>query len=578
MRNIIRRAVIQARRGDTTEELDALGGLVTTVVSGNEALTQADTISDGRISKGLVASIEALVINGENTPLDTLVDSISAGFDTTAMIAADPQFLALGKHTFIASEDGMATGVSADSIADTDSIDSVVGGEFQAIVAQLNMYRVISSAIPYITGNVANIEKVKSNGQSSNRYRVYTTQAITENDAGELAEGALITPVNTGLKFASSSRDETLLADGVATSFVFNLKAVDTDPTNYKMERGVNKVEVPQFVDIDGGGNLEYLEINDYDVTSKNAIATRTVNYDTQTVTAAFDYAQGTITLTVSDAAMLPADTKVYFDAQLDGTTPSDYMGKIGTDITFREYSAKSYRIGTSIRFDDLRDVREALGIDAHANALIEALRKIIEEDKRLTMNNFYKMAIPYGETIDLTQQGNLALTSEIYKNFEVAVEQGRLHVQQTSQLNGKMVFFGGSGIVDIATKATTRTENSTFIEDSEEQGVRLHANLHTNGTTSNYPLMYDPLFEDKYPVTGNAVDGFVHTVILALCPTNPTQKPIITGIAKPMIPVPLGVDKDVNKATVIEGKFINDANKDTHSRSLVLELKFLIK
>ncbi len=504
--------------------------IVAKEVANNEAMASFDS---------LLAEHKAIPL-GEQSSLS--LDSLVSG----AMIDAEKAGFPLTPASFDAA---LQAAQSILENADLDSINDASGAIILASFIKLNIFQILSASIPF-TGDVSGIE---STGGSGSKFQIVTITPVVTRAMGDLEVDDCIDGSNSGSTFAFTERTSVMVAVNGATPasptvYTFNLRAKNKDANNAKMERGVNSV------------TIGVLEIQDFDITTNEAIGKRQVTHNGITYDVSFNYNAGTIVLTLSKD--IAVGTKIYFSSALSAKALGDATGVIGSEAIPNIYIGKAVAIDTSTNTLQTREMQKVLGYDSNSTELMMAMSKISEEAKANKLRLVHQMATPYGITIDIASATENTITAR-YKRVLVEIEKARTEITTQTGLTSNIVIVGGIGLVEVYASLSSNEGKTGVINQGSETGFRKLGVLN-----DNIEVYFDPNYDATHPV----VNG-VHTFSVIGNPSDSTRRAVISGVGVPLMPVDLGTDSNSNKKTRIEGKLVISANKAEASKRLVRQL-----
>lgn len=427
-----------------------------------------------------------------------------------------------------------------------DDVGNISGGDIIATYVALNIFTVLSANLPFV-GDIADLVAMQG-GKDNTKFQVVSANAVVVDGMGETVKGDVINSVNAGKSMAYSERKDTQEFVTATLTYTFNAKKLVADTGNYAMERGTNEVII--------GGSIF---INDFEVASTEAVATRTVTVDSIDYKATFNYEAGTIVLVLSDNIV--ADTKIYFIASLSADKLGEITGSVGTEISTHTYVAKPVALNTKVNTLKLRQVLQATGLNLNSNDLVVALNKIAEETKAMKLEYATMFAKPFGTTIDITSATETTIADR-YKHFLIGVEEAKANIVTTSQLTSTVCLVGGSGLVKLFAGLSNDATTTRIITDDNNSIRRL-------GVLNNsYECFFDPNHDTKYPIVGQ-----VSKIFVVGNPSEPSKKVAIAGVGLPILPEDLGLDTNSNKTISLQGKMVISFNKESRSQELVKTL-----
>jgi len=557
------------KKAETNEERRAAAEELKSHIKQSMAGVDFDSVDSQRVVEEITINTFRLIDSGHD--FDSVDASILAAIDAVGKITTDSRYKKAGKSAFI--KDGDFSRMVEAGGHDFDSVDSLVGGEVQATFLNMAIHQVYTRQAPYIVGTVVPVPPEGTSVSMGNKYRVYELFAISNSDNGGITKGERLTPQNIGKDFTSSQRIGTIQGDGVATSYVFNLKNKPTDVANYKMKKGVNEVTINGF--INASGTPIFVDINDGNISSSSEPTyTDKTSFGANNITTVFNYEAGTITVTVITATSIPTTAVISFSSELSGHNKEDITPIVSTEFKFKEYVPHGVRVQISASIEDLRAISTALGVDTLANSGRAAMEKIAGEENSKAPRMFYSMArIVTNEVIDVTANVGLATTSETYKPIVAGLEAARSRILEDSLTNGRLFVYGGNATRNILTMAQMGTDNSSIIMDESSVGVREIGTLRNVANGSAYPFVYDPQFDTLYPPVVDGT-GWIHTIVVAIEGQTENTKQVLSGIAQPLIPVIQGYTVQLDKGIVYEGLKLLAPNKSDLVRQTVVLLK----
>lgn len=507
---------------------------VSTAVAGlrqatsGSALTQFDSINtfDDALDANVTLSMDDVIANSivfaQQNGVKLTVDKID-----TAIVAAEK----------------VARRFQADSIGD------VAGAEVVATYIKANILTILGADVPF-AGNISDATPANS-GKNNTKFQILSVEPIVSGAMGDLSKGDFITPLNAGGVFSSLERVMEKLFVTDTLTYTYDVKKVDSDTENYAMERGVNQLIV--------AGNIFF---DDFNVTSRETTATRSLTADGIDYKVEFKYDDGQIVLTVSDN--IADGTKMVAMASLNADKLSEVSGSVESDIVSNIYTAITFSQDVKINSLKLRQVLQSTGISLMSNDLNVALTKISEEIKAKKIAKGLMWATDFGEVVDVASADEDTI-SEKNKHALIRIEEARNDIAIKSGLTSNIVLFGGAGILKLFTALSTDA-SKTNVVITNETSIRFLGYI--NGTI---PCYYNPTHDIDYPA-----DDTTHSMFVIGVPAEHTKRIVVSGVGLPIIPDDLGTNQDSDKVTRLLGKIVVDANRD--ARSLKLARKIQVK
>ena len=437
---------------------DSISNLVDAVIADNEDVTRLDDI----------------VSKTEEVPSlkDTIVDSIMQTVESGDIVTLDALESALSAVNSIAT-------------VRKDSINNMQGGEIVGTLVAANIQSILSSNLPGFEGNIPDM--VALGGRDNTKFQVLSVVPVSTVGMGNFGAGETITSVNASDTMASSEREEVQVFVQNTLTYTFNAKAKFDDASNYPLERGKNEITI----------GSTGVEINDYEVSTTEASASRIITIDGITYTGTFDYDAGTIVLDVS--ANIPENTNIYFSGALSTKNLGEISGTVGVEIIDHKYTSKTVVLNVTANSLDTRRVLQSGRLNIMSSSMGVAVNKIAEEMKAKKIDKAVRFATPFGDVIDLTAGGsNYSAIVSQYKQFNMGVESARADITKTSQITSQVAIVGGSALVNVISALTDETEGSAKVITDDNTSFRLLGMI--NGI---YPAYFDPRHDLKYPKDG---------------------------------------------------------------------------
>lgn len=412
------------------------------------------------------------------------------------------------------------------------------------VLLGLNLF-LVSSVKPIFIGSVNNLES----DITGLKLRLLEAKSSVVRTAGEItAVGADITSTDAIYKeFAFLSRKKTIQHVVGTTSLTFNLKATDTDATNYQMQRGMNSVSV-----------LGY-KLEDYETDSKGSISKRyatLTNEDETTfdVEAIFDYTAGTIEVNFTNGEPL-ADTNIFFRASLDTTNIDEIAGAISSKIEPTTFVAQRVVLDIVGRLFDIREMG-AMGISAKQISTLMATSKIENELIMNLMLELFSMGKEIAGVIDVQNAVENTTVHDRYGNLIKAILNAHSDIVTKSGENGVCCIVGGSAIFDIVNSLSTSNnagQKDFTASKGSDRGIR-KISVIGGGRIIAY---YMPTFDDLFPITNGE-----SKICVTNAPSDTLKRPVLTGIGLPLMPDTDNITELSGATTTrLSGSFVAEAN-----------------
>ena len=434
----------------------------------------------------------------------------------------------------LAAVDKVVSGFSADAIGSTK------GREVVAQTIGVHIISAISANLPF-SGNIATFVSDGNTGAGgSTKAKIYYTIAKANKSIGDIEVGDSFDGIKALTPYASMAREETMITTTGITTYSFNLKVKTTDSANFKMEIGRNSVMVAG------------VELDDYEADSSAKKTNRNKEVDGVTYDAEFDYALGTIVLNLSAAA--DGDT-VAFSASLDRTDLTDIVGQMATDIQDDNYTTKPLYLDIVTNALDIRETFANTGIDLKANSFGKAIEKILHEILGSEITAMRGLAVAYGNTIDIV--GNQRDTiAETYKPIVMHIDTARAEMITDSGQAGNITLIGGVAVEKIISALSLDSGNGVGTRSKSFQNLVRHVG-DIRQDISGY---FDPTHDAKYPQNEDGEE----VIFVVNTPTEDLKKPILSGIALPVLPE--GDIRDLTGSDKIRlsGTFVASRNKNS--------------
>ena len=448
------------------------------------------------------------------------------------------------------SEDSLSTALTITQTlldnVEMDSVNTIAGKDILASLVAVNIAQGMSATLPFIGNLSGSRTEVKGRTGGGAKIAVYDVHALAGNDMGEIKKGDELVGQNLLKSFVTTSRRAIKPFVAGTLDYTFDLKAIATDANNAEMAKGYNTVII-------GGVVMDDHEADDREVT-----ATRTIKVEDVTYTTVFDYAAGTIKVTLDKD--IKDGSSIIFKAGLSTEDYEKVAGVVDTKVLLHTYMGQKVIGRVQIKELDRRLVSQEVGLDLQMNSISVALEKAKQENLAENIFNVTSMATPFGELVNI-KDSNYDSVGEQYKLFVKEASNAGIDILKESSLTGNYAIIGGKAVADIVNGLKLNAENRS----SQADGANIVSKL---TTYDGVDYFYAPMLDDLYP----AVAG-VHTVFVVGNPTKESHKATVSGIGLPILPENGFADLKGNQTVTLSGILIADTNNSRFSSKLVRKL-----
>ena len=416
-----------------------------------------------------------------------------------------------------------------------DAVGSSRGRENVASIIGIHIISAISANLPFV-GNLASFQ---SDNRKSTKAKIYYTASVATRDMGDILAGDLLDGVKALSPFAITVRHGSMLSVAGTTDYAFDLRAKEADTENTKMEIGRNSVMI------------NGVELDDYEADSSAKITKRNKEEDGITYDAEFDYALGTIKLTVSEAKDGDAVT---FVGALDRTDTEKVAGQLTTDVQDENYTTQAVVIDITSNALDVRETFANTGINIKDNSFGKAIEKVLHEVLGLELLAVRGLAVAYGTELDIA--GNQRDTvAETFKPIVMLIDTAKGEMITDSGQAGSTTILGGAAVEKLVSALSLDSGNGVATKSKGMQNLVRECGKIRGDIT----VIFDPTHDEAYPV----VDG-VSTFLVINTPSEDLKKPVLSGIGLPLLPEGDIKDISANDNLRLSGTIIGSRNKNS--------------